>query len=120
LASYEEVKEFLRRFKARMATTGLEFAERDKNIAQLAYYGWFKHDLEKIIQELTEEQYSQGPMPDEGGVGGQVWVFGVEIESNMIYLKLRLGIEAVCISFHPPEYEMDFPLRRHTRENSDE
>jgi len=110
MPSWAEVVEFLKGFKARANESGLEFRDRDKNIAELAYHGFHTHQVIQIINQLTPRSYSQGPMQDEDGTQGNVWVFGVILESQQIYIKLKLTTEAECISFHRAEREMRFPF----------
>jgi len=67
------------------------------------------------LLSLSVLDYCYGPAPDHGRPG-QVWVFGKEIRSVEIYIKLKIveaeyPTQALCLSFHPAERPLQYPFR---------
>jgi hypothetical protein len=111
-ATRSEVTEFLRRFKARMHADGLYFVPRKRNLDGLARLGLTIIEAERIILDLTEENYCRGPEQDEDGSLGEIWFFGVLEDGQSIYIKLKLDNDfAKCLSFHPAERPMRHPYK---------
>jgi hypothetical protein len=116
MASEHEVTEFLKELKVKIDFFGILFLdERGKNQQAL-------HDLEispvkrkEIIQSLKPEDYSEGPLEEKMRGILPMWVFGKEVRSKEVYIKISMGVEnagAVCISFHIAEHAMNYPLKR--------
>jgi hypothetical protein len=69
------------------------------------------------IMNLTYQDYSSGPEADSDPTyGGDVWIFGKHIGSNLVYIKLKIDVVdgnkvAKCLSFHCAEYLLQFPFR---------
>lgn len=67
------------------------------------------------ILNLTHKEYISGPEKDDSHIhGGDIWVFGNEINGRQSYIKLKIdeinGIKIVkCLAFHPAEYKLKFP-----------
>ena len=111
----EEVAEFLKVFQARMRALGIVFQDqREKNTQAIAELGITRNERIKVLEDLTAMDYSEGPMKDWDN-GPELWVFGKELKHRELYIKVTLGIlktgAVVCISFHPAEHPMKFPLR---------
>jgi hypothetical protein len=71
-------------------------------------------DREKFIDQLTIEDFSEGPQPEDWHGSKEMWVFGKEVKSKEVYIKICLGApnsNVICISFHMAEYPMTYPLR---------
>ncbi len=71
----------------------------------------------KELNSLTYKDYHKGPEGDRDSSQGEVWIFGKKINSEKIYIKLKLqnkaGLSFVkIISFHPAIYDMDLPYDR--------
>lgn len=69
-----------------------------------------------IIEGLVVADYCEGPLAnrDPAPHGGDLWVFGKDIRGEPYYLKLQIGHtnrSAICVSFHPAEYELRFPFK---------
>lgn len=110
VASVIEVNRFLKQFKALMnAQNGVEFIPRDKNLNDMITLNLLPNDVDDYINQLTYRNYSEGPDNDNDGTAGQIWVFWGEIDSNPIYIKLKLDTKAKCISFHIAERRMPQP-----------
>ena len=79
-------------------------------------------NTESVRQEILGievEDYSSGPEADRDRPG-EVWVFGRQVESLEVYIKLKLVKDPVtdqeylkCLSFHEAEYRLRYPLRGH-------
>lgn len=109
-ASRDEVVDFLKRFKAKMAADGLFFVPRKRNLDGITWLGLTIDEVEKIILGLTEINYSGGPEKDVDGSLGEIWFFSVLDDGRGIYVKLKLDDEfAKCLSFHPAERPMRRP-----------
>jgi hypothetical protein len=71
---------------------------------------------EEIILNLECKNYVQGPLADDQGLPGEVWIFGCEVNGREIYVKLKI-VEArgekyaKCLSFHPSQYSLHYPLK---------
>ena len=113
MASRREVADFLKAFNQRRQQVGwLNVVNRQKNREALIELGLTKSQAEEIILSLTPEDYCEGPLADKKG-SGQVWVFGRVEEGQEIYIKLKLTTtEApICLSFHPAEQTLQYPLK---------
>jgi hypothetical protein len=73
-----------------------------------------------LILSLILENYAEGPLKDETRKG-KVWLFGMFIENQEIYIKLKLskyndpGEEIptlICLSFHLAEYPQKYPYKK--------
>jgi hypothetical protein len=115
MATRVEVEAFLAEFQQKMKIWEIRIRDdRGKNTQALL-------DLEispayriKIIEALTTVDYSEGPNTDLLNASAPLWVFGKVVKSREIYIKISMGQsgrEVVCISFHPSEYPMQFPLK---------
>lgn len=69
----------------------------------------------EIISTLAVDDYSEGPLQEKMHGILPMWVFGKEVKSREIYIKVSLGISnrsAVCISFHFAQYPMNYPFKK--------
>ena len=118
MASKNEVDTYLKEFKVKMEIFGLLFLDdRGKNQQTL-------HDLEispakrkEIISSLRVEDYSQGPLEEKMRGILPMWVFGKQVKTSEVYIKVSMGIEnskAVCISFHIAERPINYPFKKQT------
>ncbi|MBQ9022030.1 MAG: type II toxin-antitoxin system MqsR family toxin [Eggerthellaceae bacterium] len=95
--------------------TGLDNAG-SKNARCMIELGYDTNDVLNVLQDLTVQNYSQGPLPDKKGRPHDLWVFGKIIEGTQIYIKFTAFFEenavtAICVSFHEAEHEMNFPYK---------
>ena len=114
MATKQQVARFLEAFLRSMAEVGwLWVMNRDKNRDGLIAIGITKRQRQDVIRSLTPEDYCEGPLPDETRPG-EVWVFGKHVEGAEVYIKLKLTkTEAPkCISFHPAEHTLRYPLKK--------
>lgn len=102
MATVMEVNQFLRRFKAQINSKRLMLIPRKINMDGLASLGLTITDAKAVILALSYFDYSEGPEADEDGSMGEVWIFGVTLSKQSVYIKLKLEMdEAKCLSFHP-------------------
>ncbi len=108
---------FLKDFKELMGQGYYFVKEHHKNVQTLKNLGITSRIRDEIILSVAMEDYSSGPNPDEYHPG-YYWIFGKNIDSNEIYIKLKIvtynngNDRAVCYSFHLTEYPLNYPLRR--------
>ena len=102
------VKSFLLSVKSALQRGNWTFSTvRKKNMDTLTTLGMGLHDVKNEILALSVMDYCSGPMKD-AEMGGDVWVFGGNIEGKEIYIKLKLignhrDQRVAVLSFHPPE-----------------
>lgn len=95
--------------------SGIRYEARAKNWDTLVDLNMTTSMRNDCVLGLAWRDYSQGPMDDDRGNPGDVWVFGINEGMIPIYIKLKLagsGRIPVCISFHRAEYPMECPFRR--------
>ena len=113
-ASKHQVQLFLREFKmAAGKGTGIYYAERDKNWDILADTDVTTVMRNDLVLGLTWKDYCGGPMVDDSGKPGEVWLFGASVLGLEVYIKLKLvqGSHPKCISFHKAEHPLKYPFR---------
>jgi len=115
------VARFLEDFNALTIDQKPKVIPREKNRDVLISLGLTLKNQWDILRSLTVEDYVAGPEPDRQRKG-DVWMFGVKVQTTELYIKLKLVEyiplatgkpvrEAVCISFHPAEYPLTYPLK---------
>ncbi|HSJ69349.1 MAG TPA: hypothetical protein VK921_16830 [Anditalea sp.] len=110
----KEVETFLKDFKEKKKIWGVLFLGRDKNFKTLALLELRPVDREGVLDNLTIEDYSQGPIPEDWYGSKEMWVFGKVLKGHEIYIKITLGAEGsntICISFHTADHPMLYPLK---------
>ncbi|MBF0563715.1 MAG: type II toxin-antitoxin system MqsR family toxin [Nitrospirae bacterium] len=111
----KRVREFLMVFKQIADRRGIDVVPRRVNNQTLADIGLTKKNRYYEILSLSVQDYCRGPLVDDSGMKGEVWVFGKSIENVTIYIKLKIAeIEekphiAKCISFHEAKHPLKFP-----------
>lgn len=114
---HKQILIFLKDFKELMGQGAYLVKGHLKNIQTLVDLGITIKQRDDIILSIKLEDYSSGPINDKYH-SGDYWVFGKKVEITEIYIKLKIitfnnGNErAVCISFHPSEYPMNYPYRK--------
>ena len=111
----EEVQRFLDDLHAKLLFTDLIFFDsRQKNVQTLASLNIAPNLRLSIINNLSFEDFSEGPIADKMIQTPEMWVFGKYLKSKEIYIKLTLGIFnecPTCISFHVAEHPMNYPFK---------
>lgn len=115
MTTKEEADAFLKDFKTKMRFWDVLFRDdRSKNAQTLADLELRPIDRKKILEGLKVEDYCEGPIEDTIYGASDLWVFGHQLASTQIYIKISIGIrssQVICISFHQAEHEMTFPLK---------
>lgn len=112
-----QILNFLRELKDLIQHGQYRILSHIKNINTMIALGITERMRDELILSLAVENYSSGPMIDEYKPGN-IWVFGKELDSTEIYIKLKIVTDsrgnemALCMSFHPSEYRMNYPFRR--------
>lgn len=116
-AKLEEVTEFLKAFKGAYSKgSPIMYPGRVKNWEVLSALGMTQTQRTESILALKPTDYVSGPLIDESGRKGKLWVFGAKYERSDIYIKLKLsptkkGPRPICISFHIADHPLSYPLR---------
>jgi len=113
MATKQEVERFLNEFHEKMKIWNVFFRdERGKNTQALADLEIRPDDRIKILKELQTNDYSEGPLEEKLYKGNSMWVFGKEVKSKEVYIKISIGVAGViCISFHIADYHMNYPFK---------
>lgn len=108
-----EVEIFLNRFFPKMDIWGIFFLNRDKNQNALTALGIVPEARERYIRELTADDYVETIA--SAMAFGDMWVFGRDINSREVYIKISLGNpddRTICISFHEAESHIRYVYKR--------
>ena len=115
MASKHEVETYLKELKVKMDIFGILFLdERGKNLQTLFDLEILPAKRNEILDSLKVEDYSQGPLDEKMRGILPMWIFGKQVTTKEVYIKVSLGIanrEAVCISFHIAEHPMNYPFK---------
>ena len=114
MAALSEVELFLRDFKTKMNIWDVIFLNRPKNIQTLADLNITANQRKDVLNALTSEDYSEGPVEEVVFKGSAMWIFGKSINNTKVYIKISLGKpgnNVLCISFHPAEYPLNYPFK---------
>ena len=109
-----QVEDFLKSFKEKKKIWGVLFLGRDKNFNTLSSLEIRPVDREQVLDNLTAEDYSEGPLPEDWYGSKEMWVFGKVVKGQEIYIKITLGAEGsntICISFHIAAHPMVYPFK---------
>ena len=71
-------------------------------------------DRKMTLERLVVQDYSEGPLEEKLYGGSDMWVFGKQIKTKEVYIKISLGAHGssvICISFHIAEHTMNYPLK---------
>lgn len=115
MTSITEVIRFLNDFDAKYKVFGILFRdERQKNTKALLQLEITPLARKAIIESLSLEDFSEGPLDDKLYGIGNMWVFGKIVKKKEIYIKISLGIpgsNVICISFHEAQAPMGYPYK---------
>jgi hypothetical protein len=116
IATLAEIQKFLNDFHQKVEVFDIFFIdEREKNLSALGELGIIKGMRKEVIQSLTVEDYSEGPIKNILNQWGDLWVFGKDVKGQEVYIKISYGMpnkRAICISFHLAEYPMNYPYKK--------
>lgn len=111
MVSKDDINNFLRKLKRIASKRGIPLIPREKN--ELGRRGLTMLDFHQAILSLTYKNYYKGPEPSKG-IPLNIWIFGKIIDYDEYYIKLEIThneTRAVCISFHPSELPIRYPLK---------
>jgi len=115
MTTLEDVGLYLSELRVKLDIWGLIFrSDRGKNTQTLLDLELSVNDVKEIIRNLKPANFVEGPLPDTLYNGPPLWVFGREIKSREIYIKVTIGspnAEAICISFHYAEFPLKYPFQ---------
>ena len=115
MVTKEEIRVFLEEFNLKMNILDILFRDnRGKNAQALVDLELRPIDRKKILEGLKVLDYVEGPLEEKLYGGADMWVFGKEIKSKEVYIKISMGfvgVSVICISFHLSEYPMSYPFR---------
>ena len=115
MAGREDVGRFLSEFQQMARVFDLLVINRIKNFDGLKKLEITASIRKEVILSLTEENYYRGPTVDQDRPEFEIWEFGTEIDAGKeVYIKLsrrRENKKPICISFHPPEFEMTYKFK---------
>lgn len=115
MALREEVETFLATFNQKVKVFGILFRDdRPKNRNAMLDLQINKMERAEIINSITVEDYSEGPIVDELNGVSELWVFGKDVKGAEVYIKITMGGfngRTICISFHRAEHPMNYPLK---------
>ena len=114
MTTLSEVDAFLRAFKAKMEVFTVIFLDREKNKQALLALEIMPRTRERILKELTAENYYRGPTKDSNS-GPDLWEFGVVFKEEEVYIKITMGAvhkPVICISFHCAERTIEYRFKK--------
>ncbi len=107
-------------FKAALALGYVRWVHRsDARKAHLSGLTVTTDGAVQCLGELSPDDYSRGPDPDDFAPERELWVFGRKVAGMEAYIKVALEpdirrrtvVHAVIWSFHAADYPMKYPLR---------
>lgn len=113
----QEVETYLNDFKIKMKVFQILFRdERMTNTQSLLLLEMTPDARKKVLESLTFEDYSEGPLTDTLYGIASIWVFGKNVKKGTeIYIKISIGRpndRVICISFHKSKHSMTYPFKK--------
>ena len=116
IATIAEIQKFLNDFHQKVEVFDIFFMDdREKNANAIDDLGIIRGMRKEVVQSLTVDDYSDGPIKNMLNAWGDLWVFGKDVEGREVYIKISYGMpnrRAICISFHLAEYPMKYPYKK--------
>ena len=111
----EDVQKFLDQFHSKMKVFGIIYRDdRGKNQKALEELEIVPLFRKVIIENLTVEDYVDGPVVDTLHKVGDMWVFGKDVKGREVYIKIMLSghcKQTICISFHLAEHPLTYQFK---------
>lgn len=115
MTNQADVKSYLQKLKQKISVFGIIFRdELSKNAQTLLDLEISVYEREKIIQNLTVDDYSEGPTSETLYDLPPMWIFGKLVKKKEVYIKItmgRLNSEVICISFHITARLLNYPFK---------
>ena len=110
-----DVERFLAEFKVKTKFYNIVFRDdRGKNQQTLLDLDITPTYRLGIINRLTADDYSEGPLTDKLNKGTDLWVFGSVVKQREVYIKITMGnvgCPTICISFHLAEHPITYKFK---------
>jgi len=115
MSKIQEVARFLKEWKHTCQHHNIDFVPRPKNLEGLAELEIPETLAKKMLKDLSVDDYVAGPKTDRNRPG-EVWEFGLKINGNDVYIKIRLyqvntETRPKCLSFHPAKYPLEYKFK---------
>lgn len=97
-----EVNQFLKHLKTEYNAGKFHIVKRrNQQIDYLKKFGWTPDIFfEYLCDNLTYEDFLNGPVADYNGTPGAIWEFGKIINDIEFYIKIKSFNGVKCLSFH--------------------
>ena len=119
MATRQGVAQFLNEFGAAITLGFEKWLPRSEDRQHLIDLNLTQNQALEVIKQLTPENYSKGPEPDDTRPERSIWVFGADINGVEAYIKLALQehppksiVYGLIWSFHKADFPMTYPLRQ--------
>ena len=110
-AFLEELKEVLEAENIKSSKDEIEYST-NYTMTDLDYDS---SDIVERLKELTVSEYSETLIDKDDDKPPLLFVFGKDINSKLIYIKLKIKGEitkrVLCLSFHYAKHDMEFPYK---------
>ena len=113
MSKKSEVERFLKDFRVKLKVFDVVYIDREKNTQTLLDLELVPSKRKEALEQLTVEDYSEGPLEETMHGGSNVWVFGKKISGREIYIKVAMGQPSrsvICVSFHIAENPLRYPF----------
>ena len=115
MATKQAVESFLNDFKTKMRIFQIIFLDdRGKNAQAILDLEISPIKRKEIIEKMTFEDYSEGPLEEQMRGILPMWVFGREVKGTEVYIKISMGLpnsQTICISFHSSEHPINYQFK---------
>lgn len=115
LLTKEDVQRFLEQFHSNMKVFGIIYRDdRGKNKKALEELEIVPSYRKVVIENLTVDDYVDGPVVDTLNKLGEMWVFGTDVNGREVYIKIMISefnCQTICISFHLAEKPLKYPFK---------
>lgn len=98
----EIVKTFLTQLKTEVRAGNFRVIKRKSESRDyLREFGWTPSNFfDFLCDNLTYEDWLNGPVNDLNGTPGNIWEFGKHINGTEFYIKIKEYSGVKCLSFH--------------------
>ena len=115
LLTREDVQRFLEQFHSKMKVFDIIYRDdRGKNKKALEELEIVPSYRKVVIENLTVDDYVDGPVVDTLNKLGEMWVFGTDVKGREVYIKIMISEfngQTICISFHLAEKPLKYPFK---------
>jgi hypothetical protein len=115
MATKQDIEQFLKELKEKIRVFDIRFRQRDKNLQALADLDITAIKRLEYLMNLREEDYYAGPKNDTYDTSlPEYYEFGIQVKGVEVYIKISKGLigkPVDCMSFHPAEFPMTYPLK---------